>query len=74
MERRLIGVNPKSAFEKGGLESLDPNARIYRILANPEGKQCADVSADAGPSVLALRRRSGRFPALPYPPLRHHQT
>jgi hypothetical protein len=47
MERRLIGVNPKSASEMGGLESLDPNARIYRILANPEGKECADFSADA---------------------------
>jgi hypothetical protein len=31
----------------GYLESLDPNARIYRILANPEGKECADLLADA---------------------------
>jgi hypothetical protein len=47
MERRLIGVIPKSASEMVVLESLDPNARIYRILANPERKECADSSAGA---------------------------
>jgi hypothetical protein len=30
----------------GGLESLEANARIYRILANPEGKECDYSSAD----------------------------
>jgi len=43
MERRLIGVIPKSELEMVVLESLDPNAWIYRILANPEGKECANL-------------------------------
>jgi hypothetical protein len=41
MELRLIGVTPKSVSKMVVLESLDPNARIYRILANPEGKDAS---------------------------------
>jgi hypothetical protein len=45
------------------------NARIFRIRAKTEGKAGVNLWSTP-PSVSALTRRSGCFPALPYPPVR----
>jgi len=70
MDCRLIAALPingiKNSFP-GNVPGL--NARIFRFRAKTEGKVGVNARLTP-PSVSALARRSGCFPALPYPPAR----
>jgi hypothetical protein len=70
MDCRLIAAIPINGFKKsfpGSVPGL--NARIFRFRAKTEGKVGVNAKSTP-PSVSALARRSGCFPALPYPPAR----
>lgn len=59
-----LGLCPKAP----GFIALVPIPRLQRVTINREAKR--STVSDTPPRSWALDRRSGRFPALPYPPSR----
>jgi putative transposase len=52
------------------LGALPPNPRVFRFLGHPRGRKTKGRVPDSAPRYGHRSRRSGRSPALPYPPLR----